>query len=114
MHFLADLDGGLIRIHRLVRRHHGRFDAFARMHHGVTKGAGIRGLPQLLAHSSDCAADRCLLCVVVENDELVAAFKELREKYPTSSLEGIFAEIAKKSDLTTAAIRAICKKRGGC
>ena len=51
---------------------------------------------------------------IERNDELVAAFKELREKYPTSSLEGIFAEIAKKSDLTTAAIRAICKKRGVC
>lgn len=51
----------------------------------------------------------------IERDKaIVAAFKALRKKYPTSSLEGIFLEIKKESDLTTAAIRAICKKQGVC
>lgn len=51
----------------------------------------------------------------IERDRaIVTAFKAFRKKYPTSSLEGIFIEIAKDSDLTTAAIRAICKKQGVC
>ena len=48
------------------------------------------------------------------NNEIGAMFKTLRKKYPGSSLERLFTEIAKDYQLTTAAIRNICQKRGLC
>lgn len=48
------------------------------------------------------------------NDAIVTSFKKLQQKYPDSSLERIFTEIAKDYTITTAAIRYVCKERGVC
>ena len=46
--------------------------------------------------------------------EIAATFKALRKKFPSSKLERFFVEIAKDYGVTSAAIRAICKKQGVC
>ena len=48
------------------------------------------------------------------NDAIAYSFKSLRKKFPDSSLERIFTEIAKDYPITTAAIRLVCKARGLC
>lgn len=48
------------------------------------------------------------------NDAIVTSFKALKKKFPDSSLERIFTEIAKDYTITTAAIRNVCKARGLC
>lgn len=48
------------------------------------------------------------------NDAIATSFKTLKKKYPDSSLERIFTEIAKDYTITTAAIRNVCKARGLC
>lgn len=48
------------------------------------------------------------------NNEIVAAYKALKRKYPDSSINLITAEIAKNYPLTPQGIRAICKHGGVC
>ena len=48
------------------------------------------------------------------NKAIAKAFSTLKKKYPDSKLERIFVEIAKDYGITSASIRAICKKSGVC
>lgn len=51
---------------------------------------------------------------ILRNQAICDQFKEVREKYPTSSLERIFSVVAKGYGLTNCSIRAIVKREGLC
>lgn len=48
------------------------------------------------------------------NKVIVEKFKKLKKRYPDSSKEQIFLEIAKEYQVTSQAIRSICKLNGVC
>lgn len=48
------------------------------------------------------------------NKAILAKFKTFRSKYPDVSLERIFVEISKDYNITSGAIRAVCKGAGLC
>lgn len=46
------------------------------------------------------------------NHQICEAYRKLREKYPTSSNNLVFQEIAKEHDINFATVREICKAAG--